>query len=626
MYRDISCSLLCIEHLVSFFKQLALQWPIISFQVLFFSGFVFEREKMGLSCSESIAGYPDQDVLIKKWRDNISPWLRNILQSVAHASRDQAKEVFNDELVSDLLAREDSPQKFFDMYGVAEFLNLLKENERCKDLLVKLSEILPYTAIYTAISNICAKLCNHTERLVYLEKALENDPGMPELLSDIGGVLINLDQRDRGFELIRKAVEKKPESSVIYSNYLFRCHFAEELDCEHLFAEHKKWAKIHADADYIKDHKNDPVPDRKLRIGYISPDFRLHPIGILMNPVFRLHNRNKFEVFGYSNVQQWDKFTDVIKDNVDTYRLITGRNTMEVVDTILDDKIDVLVDLAGHTGYNRLDVMAHKPAPVQASYLGYFETTGIEQIDYFLTDENMSPPQSRKYHAEKLFYLPGTCLSFQETAKKTNLVPSPVLNNGYVTFGMFSNPTKITRKIARLWGRILSKVENSKLKILVRGGNNEDFISIYYDLLEQCGLPMDRVQMQGELSLDDYMAAYNQVDIMFDTYPYNGGMTTCDAFWMGVPVVSLVGEHHFSRVGLSLLSSVGLEYFAAGSEDEYIAKACALAAMPESLAKIRQGLRQRMLSTPLGNTALQTRNLENAYREMWLRWCFRDSL
>ena len=576
---------------------------------------------MGSLCNESVSGYPDQQVLTKEWRDHISPWLRKLLQSVAFSSRDQAKAVFNSDLVDKLVCQADSAQKVFDMYGVAEFLFLLNEDQRRKELLVKLSQIVPYTAIYLEITAVCAKLNDYTARLEYLEKALEKNPAMPELLSDMGGILIKLNQRRRGLELMRKSARQLPDNAAVFSNYLCQCHYAEELDCDQLYSEHRDWAKINADADYIKDHKNDPDPDRKLRIGYISPDYRVHPVGILMNPVFVEHDRDQFDVFAYSNIQQWEAFTDEIKRNVDTYRIVTGVSSRKVVDMIKADKIDILIDLAGHTSNNRLDVMAYKPAPVQVSYLGYFDTTGMEQIDYFLTDCLMSPPESRKYYTEELFYLPGTCLSFNNLMKWPDVADSPFRKNGYMTFGMYSNPVKINGKIARLWGQILEKTTNSRLKILLRGGKSRDVISIYLKLLKDSGVEIDRVDILGEKTLGEYMSAYNDVDIMLDTYPYNGGMTTCDAFWMGVPVVSLVGEHHFSRVGLSLLSAVGLEYFAAKTGAEYVAKACGLAGMPDALNKIRGSLRQRVSCSVLGNVQVQTRNIENAYRQMWRRWC-----
>lgn len=572
------------------------------------------------TCCKAGLEYPDEDLLRSKWRSYISPWLRDLLKSVAYSSREEAAKVFNKDLVDRLVAEEDSPQKVFDLYGTALFFNLLGDNRIYKYLLVELSKLVPYPSIYFAISEACERLYHLTDRLEYLEKLHSLNPEDPGILNNLGMSLMNLSQKEKGIELLRKSVDLLTDYKEPFSNYLFNLHFCEELDCLEIYQEHRRWAKTHADVNYPTEHRNNPDPDRKIRIGYISPDYRYHPIGILMLPVITYHDREKFEVFGYSNIVRHHTIADSFKEQFDTYRTITQCSTEEVVDMILEDEIDILIDLAGHTGSNRLDVMAFKPAPVQVTYLGYFDTTGMEQVDYFLTDSEMSPPESQKYHTEELFYMPDTCLGRNVIVEIPDVAACPVFENGYITFGMFSKTSKITRKMARLWGEILDKTKNSRLKLIFGSGIEKD-VAVFLELLEECGVPIDRVDFGQGMLPTEYFGAYNQADIMLDTYPYAGGMTTSDALWMGVPVITLVGEHHFSRVGLSVLKSVGLEYFAARTEQEYVAKACALAAMPESLAKIRSTLRDRVLASPLGNPKEQTRNIENAYREMWRRWC-----
>jgi len=285
------------------------------------------------------------------------------------------------------------------------------------------------------------------------------------------------------------------------------------------------------------------------------------------------------------------------------------------------DRIDILVDLAGHTGGNRLPVMAYKPAPIQATYLGYFETTGMEQIDYFLTDELTSPPQSQQFHTEELVFLPGGFLCYKPPDCFFPITPLPAAQNGHITFGIFGNNCKINSSIISLWARILDSNENSRLLLMFRGGQDRQFREHYFRKFEQFGIPRHRVDILDRKPLLEYFKEYSKVDIVLDTYPYNGGTTTCDAMWMGVPVVSLCGEHHMSRVGLSILSNVGLEFFAASTPDEYVSKTIALAAKPKALMKIRASMRARMAVSPLCNRDKFAANIEQAYRKMWYKWC-----
>lgn len=576
---------------------------------------------MEFSYDNGSLAYPDQEVLRNQWKTNISPPLIAAIRGVASYSKEEAREVFTVEMVNEFLVKENSPQKVFDIYGLAQFLGILDEIERQRDLLLELSKIVPYAEIDMEISVACSRLGDFSMRFEYIEKAHKKMPENPEIWNLLGASLMSMNQKERGLKLLRQSVDKAPSNSLAYSNYLFYSHLSEEFDNQKLFEDHRGWSKVHADKEFISDHANVSDQDRKLRIGYISPDYRIHPVGILMKPIINLHDRESYEVFGYGNVLHCDKLTEGFEKSFDHYRNVLGLDSKKTTEMILDDKIDILIDLSGHTGNNRLDVMACKPAPVQVTYLGYFDTTGMDQVDYFLTDSQMSPPESQQFHTEELFCMPSTCLSYNVLVNAPDVVPSPVMENGFITFGMYSNPSKITRKMARLWSRILESTKNSRLKMILKDGGNSNTISVFSDLLQECGVPMERVDIQGKVPLGEYFPAYNEVDIMLDTYPYNGGMTTCDAFWMGVPIVTLVGEHHFSRVGLSLLSAVGLDYFAAKTEDEYVAKATVLAAKPEALTKIRNTIRQRMLISPLANPRMQTRNIENAYREMWRRWC-----
>ncbi|MBW8015686.1 MAG: hypothetical protein FVQ82_05830 [Planctomycetes bacterium] len=573
--------------------------------------------------SEKIADtFPDQDTLLKQWRSHVSPWVDDVFADIGYGAIERAERILSPERIDQLLGEEDTAQKVFDVFGVAMMLNMLKDPVRAKDLLIELIKIVPYAAIEVSIAGICTQTGSMFERASFMESAYAKEPENPVIWNFLGSALMSINEQERGIEFLRKSVEKTPENQMVHSNYLFFTHHSAEFDCQRIFEDHKRWAQFNVVKEsVIKDHKNDRDPDRKLRIGYISPDFRAHPVGLLIKPILDNHNRSDFEIFGYGSVGCWDHFTKTLETRFDHYRNIMGIEDMKVVEMVMADGIDILVDLAGHTGGNRLGVMSYKPAPIQATYLGYFDTTGLEQVDYFITDSQMSPPQSQQYHTEEIFPLPDTCFCYNIPAETPDVAASPVIENGYITFGMFSNPTKLTPKVAGLWARIMQNTKGSRLKMISKGTQNEKLASIFLKVLEDAGISRDRVNIRGKMPMGQYLSEYGKVDIILDTFPYNGGVTTCDAFWMGVPIVSLVGEHHFSRVGLSLLTSVGLEFFAAKTEDEYVAKASVLAGKPEALASIRVQLRQRMLASATCNMQLQTKSIENAYRQMWHRWC-----
>ena len=573
--------------------------------------------------------YPDYNTMFSRWSKEISPWINELFLALMHNKRKEVCEKITGEKISELLEMDDSEQKVYDMYGISVMLTALNRHCQAKEILLKLSEIVPSGELYADIS-----VCSHgtrevIDRLKYIKKAAEYLPDNAGIQAMVGSSLIAVNKIDEGLDVVSKAIEKKPENAEMFSNYLFALHYKQKYDCDKMFREHRRWAYRHAARDLeIKDHKNNPDPARKIRIGYISPDFRIHPVGFLIRPIMEFHNRADVEVFAYGKVSLDDSITRQIRNAADHYRGINNFSEEKTVKTILEDEIDILVDLAGHTGENCLKILAHKPAPVQATYLGYFDTTGMEQVDYFLTDSQMAPPVTQKYHTEELIYFPQTCFCYNlpDTPRRFDIVESPALQNGYVTFGMFSNPAKINPVIMSLWAKVINNVPGSRLEMIIDDGENDQVRDIYLKKFEEAGVSSGRVNLRGKKGYGDYLEEYNKVDIMFDTFPYCGGATTCDAFWMGVPVISLVGEHHFSRVGMSLLSAVGLEYFACRDADEYVAKATVLASKPEALNKIRFQLRRRMTASDMCNPQKQAKNMEDAYRKMWLKWCEKKQL
>jgi protein O-GlcNAc transferase len=287
------------------------------------------------------------------------------------------------------------------------------------------------------------------------------------------------------------------------------------------------------------------------------------------------------------------------------------------------DQIDILVDLAGHVGDNRLLVMARKPAPIQVTYLGYPDTTGLAAIDYRLTDVIADPPDlgAQRFYTEELAFLPDGFLCYRPPDFAPVIAPLPAEKAGFVTFGSFNNNCKINPTVTDLWAQVLRANANSRLLLKLKGGDDTSIRDRYLDLFEKAGLGRARVDIQGWKSPDEHLQTYAQMDIALDTYPYNGTTTTCEALWMGVPTVSLLGECHPSRVGLSILTRLGLEFFVASTPREYVAKATALATNLPALAQIRRTMRARIAASGLCYAKGFAARVEAAYRQMWRRWC-----
>jgi predicted O-linked N-acetylglucosamine transferase (SPINDLY family) len=363
-------------------------------------------------------------------------------------------------------------------------------------------------------------------------------------------------------------------------------------------------------------------PDRRLRIGYVSPDFRSHAVCSFSMPLISSHNRQEFEIYLYANVEDPDAITQEFRQQADAWRDIFGMPNDQAAQLIRDDQIDILIDLAGHTSGNRLLVFAQKPAPIQVTYLGYPATTGMETIDYRLTDAHADPPGlTDAFCTEKLVRLPQTTWCFKARLRSSDVSPLPAISNGYVTFGSFNNFSKTNEPLYDLWAKVLHAVPNSRLLFKARPFSSQAVLSRVAARFDQLGVARDRVDLRRWVPLPDHLAAYNSVDIALDSFPYHGTTTTCEAMWMGVPTITLAGDSHLSRVGLSLMTNAGLGQFVAQNKREYVEIAANLAKDIPKLAALRARLRSQMSASPLMDKAAFARNVESAYRQMWRAWC-----
>lgn len=550
-------------------------------------------------------------------------WLKEANSLVSQGELEKALEILSEETIEKHIAAASPPDTEFMRYIAAGLLRQCKELNRAKAMYKEALVAMPQNiAVYNELAAICRDLGKASEAIEYLTKAAEIRPDEPKILCNLGADLTRSGQIEKALSLFQKAIEKKPDDNLVYSNFLLTLHYLAEVDRQNIFEESTRWAKRNFPAHMAKtQHDNTPDPHRRLRVGYISPDFREHSVAFFFEPLLDGHHRENVEVYGYGNILVPDEATKRLREKFDVYRDVKPMTDKEVADLVTEDKIDILVDLAGHTGNTGVYALAYKPAPVQATWLGYPDTTGMSQIDYRITDAIADPPGSEKFYTEELIHLPDGFLCYGPGERMPPMLPLPALQNGYITFGAFNGSDKINPVVINLWAEVLKATKHSKLMLKFIIGRDDEARKNYLRQFEKQGVDPNRIEIHGWLPLSEHLKLYNQIDISLDTFPYNGTTTTCQSLLMGVPVISLVGEHHMSRVGLDLLSRLDMQFFAAATPEEYVKKAVALASKPEALARIRETMRMRMATSPLCNRDLFTHNIEQAYRKMWHRWC-----
>ena len=516
---------------------------------------------------------------------------------------------------------EQDPSRTDIMLALGMVFKQTRQINKAKEWFEKILKQEPHALVYNELGYICQRMGHLSDAIQYQTKAVEAEPNNAELLANLARMLIVTGKTQEGIELFRKAVEAEPANAAVHSNLLFYLHHQPKLDPYKLFEEHKQWGRIHAPASLAKvSHSNVPEPDRRLRVGYISPDFCMHSVVYFFESLLDGHNHKVVEAYGYGNVRMPGTVTERLKQKFDHYRNIRGLDDEVVVDMIQRDKIDILVELSGHTADNRLLVMAHKPAPIQVTYLGSPDTTGLEAIDYRFTDVLADAPESQQFYTEELFFLPDGFLCYKPANFAPPVAPLPAFRNDYTTFGSFNSSSKVHPHIIELWAKILRANQDSRILLKFGASADRRMREYYFQQFGRLGISSSRVAICGWKPIDEHLRLYGEVDIVLDTYPCNGFTTTCEALWMGVPVISLAGKCHASRVGLSILNTIGLDFFATLTPAEYVAKATALAANHQALAQLRSSMRQRMKESALCDAKGFARKVEAAYRKMWHRW------
>ncbi len=438
--------------------------------------------------------------------------------------------------------------------------------------------------------------------LASFEHAVRIDPNHFGALTNLGNAFKDQGRAAEAIACYRRALSARPDDAAVHSNLLLAMHYQPGADPLEILQEARRYARQHAAEPLAR--AIEPRPTRspaggRLRIGYVSADFREHPVVSFLEPIVAAHDHARFEIFCYADVARPDAITARLQGYADCWQSLVGLSDAQAAERIRQDDIEILVDLGGHTGGNRLRAFARKPAPIQVSYLGYLGTTGLSAMDYYITDAHADPPGlSEAHYHESLIRLPECGFCYAPGPAPEVRPEPPARQSGQVTFCCLNNPAKVSDEVLAVWSRVLAAVPGSRLLLRARAGRSAE--ERICDVLTVCGIAPERLELAGATATRfAYLEQYHAVDIALDPFPYNGVTTTCDALWMGVPVISQAGRMNVSRQGVRFLRTVGLDELLAETLEDYVRIATELAGDLARLADLRSGLRERMSRSPL---------------------------
>jgi predicted O-linked N-acetylglucosamine transferase (SPINDLY family) len=444
--------------------------------------------------------------------------------------------------------------------------------------------------------------------------AVQLAPNYPQAWSNLASATKDQGLLDEAIASYRKAIELQPGDHAIHSNLLFTLHFHPAHDLARIAGENEVWYQRHAEPlkKRIQPHHNDRNPDRRLRIGYVSPHFCNHCQALFLVPLLGHHDHGSFEITCYTDVTRPDGVTERLRGFADVWRATAGLADNDLAARIRDDRIDILVDLSLHMQSNRLLVFAQKPAPVQVTWLGYPASTGLHTIDYRLTDAYLDPPGTNdQLYTERSIRLPDAFWCYDPLTDE----PAPNELPAGTTFGCLNNFCKVNDGVLDLWSKVLAAVPDSSMLILSEPGSHRQRV------LDRLGIDPGRIEFIAKRPRQQYLELYHRISIALDTFPSNGHTTSLDGLWMGVPTVTLAGTEPRGRAGVCQLSILGMTEFIAQSPDEFVKIATTLAGDRSRLAAIRSTLRQKLEQSPLMDGQKFARSVEAAFRRMWRQWC-----
>jgi predicted O-linked N-acetylglucosamine transferase (SPINDLY family) len=459
------------------------------------------------------------------------------------------------------------------------------------------------------------------EAAATLEGALKIRPDYVEARNNLANVLHEQGRVGEAIAQFREALRSRPGQAMIHSNLAYLLHFDPDEDDQSIAAELRCWnrAFVRPLRGLIAPPTNDRNPDRRLRIGYVSPDFYMQAESFFLVPLLEAHDQEQFEIHAYASVARPDEITGRIRQSCDVWHDVGELSADALAQRIRADGIDILVDLTMHMAANRLPVFARRPAPVQVAWLAYPGATGLETMDYRMTDAIIDPPENGpSVYPEELIRLPDCWCCYAALAAEEAVTPLPAERAGGITFGCLNNPAKINALTLGHFAAVLRTVEGSRLMILAPEGTARQRMA---DQLGRHGVTRERLEFVSRTTRSEYLKLHHRIDIALDTLPYNGITTTCDSLWMGVPVLSVEGKTGCGRVGRSLLTAVGLSEFAVRSPEALVSTAKDLAGNLPKLARLRETMRERMVSSALMDAGRFAGNLEGAFRSVWGKWC-----
>ena len=458
------------------------------------------------------------------------------------------------------------------------------------------------------------------EALDSYDAVLRQQPDHASAHFNRGAVLKELSRMTEAVAAFEAAIRLRPDYAPAHSNLLASAHYVSGIGPAVILDRARRYAQ-RLETGPPPVFPNDRNPHRRLRIGLVSPDLGEHPVGHFLVPVLRCHDRGAVELFCYSDRDRADPLADRLRADSDGWRRLTGLGDEAAAAVIRADSIDILIDLAGHTALNRLPMFAAGAAPVQATWLGYWGTTGLARMDYILSDRNTIPPDEEAHYSERVLRLPNNRFCYAAPAGAPEPSPPPCLRRGNVTFGSHNNLSKLGPEVVQAWAAVLHAVPGSRLLLKWRSLGNRAMRERIVTTFSEAGIVPQRLELHAASPHAAMLAGYAELDIALDPFPFCGGLTSCEALWMGVPVVTLPGAMPQSRQTTGFLQAVGQDGWAAGSVEEYVAIAAALAADPARLAERRCTQRTRMAASPLCDESGFTRDLEAVFRRMWRNWC-----
>ncbi len=570
---------------------------------------------------------------LKKFIDSISSYNKAIELDPrfidAHYNRGNA--LYELDKLEEAIKSYDRVVELAPGYAAAYFnrANALKKLKRYEESLLSYNKAIAlnpsHAEAYNNSGTSLKELMRFEESKHNYDRAIELKPEYSDAYLNRGVILVALNDLKSAILDYKKALEINPLDSEAHSGLLFTLNYvSKRLEKDLLYEAVRYGELVKQKSHAYTSWANTTEIDRCLIIGFISGDFRIHPVGYFIEGVIeslKLHFSKKLKIHCYHNHDIEDALTERIRKNCDEWVFVNELSDEVLSQKIRNDHIDILIDLSGHTAHNRLPVFCWKPAPIQATWLGYFASTGVKEIDYLIADPWVAPQLEDKNYTEKVWRLPETYLCFSPPVDEIQINELPGITSGYITFGSFNNLAKMNQPVVRLWAKVLKAIPDSRLFLKNYRLSNEKVRENIIATFAEYGVSQGRLILEGKSPRNELLSSYQKVDIALDPFPYPGGTTSVESLWMGVPVLTKRGDSFLSRIGETIMNNAGLHNWVAKDEDDYISKAISLTKDLDGLAQLRKELRQKLLSSTLCDSSRFAMHFEDALRSMWTVWC-----